>query len=49
MRKDYLVADVLLGVSLASLGTGTYLFLSQSSDAPTTLGSTSTLWLRGSF
>ena len=46
MRKDYLIADVLLGVSLVSLGTGTYLFLSQSSDGPTTLGSTSTLWFR---
>ena len=45
MRKDYLIADVLLGISLASLGTGTYFFLSQS-NGPTPLSSTSTLWFR---
>ena len=47
MRHAYLLADVLLGVSLASFGTGTYLFLTQS-DEPTPRGSASTLWLRAS-
>jgi len=44
MRKSYLIADVLLGVSLVSLGTGTYFFFKQT-DEQTPRGSTSTLWL----
>jgi len=50
MRKAYLIADVLLGVSLASFGTGTYLFFHQT-DEPTPRGSTGTLWLgaKGAF
>jgi hypothetical protein len=50
MRRSYLIADVLLGVSLASFGTGTYLFLHRT-DEPTTRGNTSTLWVgaRASF
>jgi hypothetical protein len=47
MRKSYLVADVLLGVSLISLGTGSYLFFSRT-DEPTPRGSASTLWVRAS-
>ena len=44
MRRSYLVADVLLGVSIVSLGTGTYLFLHRT-DEPTTRGNTSTVWV----
>lgn len=44
MRKSYLIADVLLGVSLVSFGTGTYFFFKQT-DEQTPRGSTSTLWL----
>jgi hypothetical protein len=44
MRKSYAIADVLLGVSLVSLGTGTFLFFRRT-DEQTTRGSTSTLWL----
>ena len=47
MRKSYLVADVLLGVSLVSLGTGTYFFFDHT-DEPTPRGNTGTLWLRAS-
>jgi hypothetical protein len=47
MRKSYLIADVLLGVSLVSLGTGSYLFFSRT-DEPTPRGSASTLWVRAS-
>ena len=45
MRRSYLIADVLLGVSLVSLGTGTYFFFSHTEE-PTPRGSTSTVWLR---
>jgi hypothetical protein len=45
MRKSYMIADVLLGVSLVSLGTGTYFFFKQT-DEQTPRGSTSTLWLQ---
>ena len=50
MRRSYLIADVLLSVSLASLGTGTYFFFKQT-DEQTPSGSTSTVWLqaRGRF
>ncbi|HEY0465838.1 MAG TPA: hypothetical protein VGC79_16610, partial [Polyangiaceae bacterium] len=50
MRKSYLIADVLLGVSLVSFGTGTYFFFKRT-DEQTPGGSTSTLWLqaRGRF
>ena len=50
MRKAYLIADVLLGVSLVSLGAGTYLFLNHTEE-PTTRGEASTVWLgaRGRF
>ncbi|HET7544320.1 MAG TPA: hypothetical protein VFK05_30830 [Polyangiaceae bacterium] len=47
MRKSYLIADVLLAVSLVSLGTGTYFFFKQTAE-PTPLGSASTLWLHAS-
>lgn len=47
MRKSYAIADVLLGVSLVSLGTGTYFFFKQT-DEPTPHGSASTLWLQAS-
>ena len=47
MRKSYMIADVLLGVSLVSLGTGTYFFFKQT-DEQTPRGSTSTLWLQAS-
>jgi hypothetical protein len=47
MRKSYLIADVLLGVSLVSLGTGTYFFFKQT-DEPTPHGSASTLWVHAS-
>jgi len=45
MRKSYTIADVLLGVSLVSLGTGTYFFFKQT-DEPTPRGTASTLWLQ---
>jgi len=45
MRKSYAIADVLLGVSLLSLGTGSYFFFKQTEEQ-TTRGSTSTLWLQ---
>lgn len=47
MRKSYLIADVLLGVSIVSLGTGTYLFLKRT-DEPTAQGSASTVWVQAS-
>lgn len=47
MRKSYLIADVLLGVSIVSLGTGTYFFLKQT-DEQTTHGTTSTVWIQAS-
>lgn len=50
MRKSYTIADVLLGVSIVSLGTGTYLFLKQT-DEQTAQGTASTVWVqaRGRF
>jgi len=45
MRKSYAIADVLLGVSLVSLGTGTYFFFKQTEE-PTPQGTASTLWLQ---
>jgi len=45
MRKSYTIADVLLGVSLVSLGTGTYFFFKQTEE-PTPHGTASTLWLQ---
>lgn len=47
MRKSYTIADVLLGVSIVSLGTGTYLFLKQT-DEHTTQGTASTVWVHAS-
>ena len=47
MRQSYLIADVLLGVSLVSLGTGSYFFFAQTHE-PTPQGSASTLWVRAS-
>lgn len=47
MRKSYLIADLLLGVSLVSLGTGSYFFFSQT-DEPTPRGSASTRWVGAS-
>lgn len=47
MRKSYLIADVLLGVSLVSLGTSTYFFFKQT-DEQTTHGTASTLWVQAS-
>lgn len=47
MRKSYAIADVLLGVSIVSLGTGTYLFLKQT-DEHTAQGTASTLWVQAS-
>ncbi|HEX2670536.1 MAG TPA: hypothetical protein VHM25_06680 [Polyangiaceae bacterium] len=47
MRKSYTIADVLLGVSIVSLGTGTYLFLKQT-DEHTAQGTASTVWVQAS-
>jgi hypothetical protein len=47
MRKSYTIADVLLGVSIVSLGTGTYLFFKQT-DEHTAQGTASTLWVQAS-
>ena len=47
MRKSYAIADVLLGVSLVSLGTGTYFFFKQT-DEHTPQGSARTLWVQAS-
>lgn len=47
MRKSYLIADVLLGVSIVSLGTGTYFFFKQT-DEQTSHGTASTLWIQAS-
>ncbi|HYQ03424.1 MAG TPA: hypothetical protein VER96_32340 [Polyangiaceae bacterium] len=47
MRKSYVIADVLLGVSIVSLGTGTYFFFKQT-DEQTPHGTASTVWVQAS-
>jgi hypothetical protein len=50
MRRSYLVADVLLGVSVAALGTSAYLLISGSATDDTRAGGRSLIvGARGTF